>query len=604
MATNSRALVSRVAAGKRFGLIQIDGQTYPDYPGMALWYCEEVVAERVPACKEEIQACRRFLTMVDAARSGRAEYEWSDAHVVDVCSFLELLPHVKAFEGTVVLEPVQCWWLAAIFGFREKGTGLRWVRTVSLYIPRKNTKTTLSTGVILFCANCENEPGAEITISAGSEGQAEIPYGAIRAMLEKEPELRSYYGARDTRDYCEFARTGAIIKLATAWAKNLDGYNPHMVLAEELHAQSQEVIGVLKTAMGSRRNPLFLSISTAGRDTNAAAYDDWKACLAILDGRLKADRTFTVIYTASKEDADKRFDLRVVEKINPMWGVSLNPASIEEEILEARKSEAKLNEYLRTRLNIWARAAGNLISVEGWTSCQDPQLNLDLFKGFPIYVGLDLASRSDLNAAAFLAAVDGTLYTVGKYWLPRNSGRMTDDRYADAFHGWHREGWLELTDLHDGTFIDYKTILALVLRMLDGHNVIGVGLDDYQANLMASEIELAGYCTFIVQKNARSLTPATEDLIARVGNPKLLQHDGNPVTAWCAGNVVGHWDHNDNVLPKKERKGSKANIDGIDALIIANAIRIDHEAGVLGVAQKDRDKPNPYLNRGLAGHAA
>jgi phage terminase large subunit-like protein len=228
----------------------------------------------------------------------------------------------------------------------------------------------------------------------------------------------------------------------------------------------------------------------------------------------------------------------------------------------------------------------------------DPGLDLDAFKGFPMYVGLDLASRSDLNAAAFLVEVGETLYAVGKYWLGDACQRLKDDRFADSFLGWQRDGWLEFTS---GGFINYKAILRRVLGTLEGHDVIGVALDDYQANLMATEIEEAGYPTFIVRKNAKSLTPATEDLIGRVSDPKLFRHDGNPVTAWCAGNVVGHWDNNDNVLPKKEKPGSKANIDGIDALILANAIRLDHGAGVLGVPDKARNKPNPYLTRGLLG---
>jgi hypothetical protein len=57
-------------------------------------------------------------------------------------------------------------------------------------------------------------------------------------------------------------------------------------------------------------------------------------------------------------------------------------------------------------------------------------------------------------------------------------------------------------------------------------------------------------------------------------------------------------------LPKKEKPGSKANIDGMDALIIGNALRIDWEAGVLGQTDKAQPLPNPYLNRGLAGAAA
>ena len=564
---------------------------------MGRWYAEEVVAGRVPACVFEQQACDRFLRMYREAQE-YGPFTWSDAHVADVCAFIEKLPHVKAFEGTITLEPVQCWWLAAIFGFRERETSLRWVRNVRLWIPRKNAKSTLAVGIVLYCVNFEGEPGAEAVISGGSEAQAGIPYAAIRKTLEKDDDLREATGAHDTRDYTEFTKTGGSIKLAHSRAKNLDGLNPHVLLQEELHAQDQDVIGVLKTAQGARRAPLDLGISTAGRDVNSAAHDDWKACVAVLAGRLRAPRQFVAMYAGDEDDKNRRFDLSVVEKLNPLFGVSLNPVSIEEEIAEAKKSESKLQEYLRTRINAWARAAGNLVSVEKWEACADASLTLDALKGYPLFVGIDLASRSDLNTAQYEIKVGETVYLVGDYWLCEQAERLKDDRFADAFRAWAEEGWLELTP---GAFIDYKVILARILARLDGHNVVGVGLDDYQANLMAKEIEEAGYQVFIVRKNAKNLTASTEDIIARTNDPALFQHDGNPISTWCAGNVVGHWDANDNVLPKKERRGSKANIDGFDAYVIANALRIDHEAGVLGLTEAQRQQENPYLKRGLAG---
>ncbi|WP_187294385.1 terminase TerL endonuclease subunit [Methylobacterium sp. B1] len=576
-------------------------QAFPDYVGMAVWYCEEVASGRVPACDEERQGCQRFLDMRAHALTGKADFVWSDAHVIDVCDFVSKLPHVKAFAGLIVLEPVQCWYLAGIFGFREKATGLRWVRTVRVWIPRKNAKTTLSAGVVLYCANFEGEEGADVVVSAASEDQARIPYDVIRKMLGKDEDLREMTGAVDIKDGCEFTASGGTIKLAHARAKNLDGFNPHVLLQEELHAQDQGVIGVLKTAQGSRQAPLDLGISTAGRDVNAPAYDDWKVCRQVLAGRLNAPRMFIAMYAGSEADKDLCFDPATVEKLNPMWGISLNPTSIEEEAFEGRKSESKRQEYLRTRINFWSRAAGNLVSLESWERCADPKLKLEVLKGFPLYVGIDLASRSDLNAAAYMVKAGDRVYATADYWLPAKCERLQDDRFADAFLAWHRQNWLRLTP---GTFIDYRVILRQILGTLDGHNVVGVGLDDYQANLMASEIEAAGYQVFIIQKNARNLTAATEDLVARTTDPELFQHDGNPITAWCAGNVVGHYDQNANVLPKKEKPWSKANIDGFDALVEANALRLDHEAGQLGASAKKPAEINPYLTRGLAGASA
>jgi phage terminase large subunit-like protein len=567
---------------------------------MALWYCREVVAGHVPSCKWEKLACQRFLAMHGEAKSGAAPYTWSDADVADVCSMTELLPHVKAFEGNLVLEPVQMWWLAAIFGFREKDTGLRWVRAASIWVPRKNTKTTLSCGTVLFCTNFEGEPGAEAVISAGSEDQAGVPYGVIRKMLAKDDDLRSATGAHDTRDLCEFSKTGGSIKLAHSRAKNLDGLNPHVLLMEELHAQEDAVIGVLRTAMGSRRNPLQLAISTAGRDVNAPAFDDWRVCQAVLEGKMHALRLFVAMYAGDDQDKQNRFDKRVIEKLNPMYGVSLHESSIEQEIHEARQSEAKLNEFYRTRLNIWSRAAGNLLSIDKWDAAGDPRLNLDLMRGFPMYVGVDLASRSDLNAACFMVEAGECIYLTFRYWLGEKAERLNDDRFADSFLRWHREGHLTLTP---GFHINYRTILRGIFDEIRGHNVIAFGLDDYQANIMATDVEEAGFNAYIVQKNAFNLTPGTEDLIARVSDEGMIQHDANPLSSWCAGNVVGYWDRNENVLPKKEKPDSRANIDGMDAAIVANTLRLWHKSGALLKAAVNKDKPNinPFLKIGLPG---
>lgn len=567
---------------------------------MAVWYCHEVISGHVPACKYEIMACKRFLDMKAKASKLDSHYYWSDAVVIDVCSFIEKLPHVKGFEGTIVLEPSQCWWLANIFGFRELHTDLRWIRAVSFWVPRKNAKSTLAVGVSLYCLLHEGEPGAEMTISAGNEAQAHVPYDMIRASFAKEPELKDYYGAWDTQDYTEFRRAGnAKITLASSKAKNLDGLNPHVLFLEELHAQDQAVLGVLRTAMGARKAPLELAISTSGRDTNAPAYVSWRNSQAVLEGRIRSDREFTVLYTADPEDIDHPYDLKVLEKVNPLWGISLNLTSIEKEIREAKQSPENFQEYKRTRINVWSRAAGNLIDIENWDKCQDKKLKLSALKGFPLFVGIDLASTHDLNAAAYLTEVDGCCYEAADYWLPKEAKRLRDERFADAFLRWQEEGYLHLTE---GSWVDQKAILHRVLDRLEGHRVIGIGMDRYQADAFAKEIEDRGYQVFMVEKTAKALTQATDDLIGRTLDPKLLQHDGNPITRWCAGNMVGHYDANGNVLAKKEKPNSPANIDGMDAFITANALRMDWNNGVLGLSTAEklkRKEPNPYKGRGL-----
>jgi len=48
-----------------------------------------------------------------------------------------------------------------------------------------------------------------------------------------------------------------------------------------------------------------------------------------------------------------------------------------------------------------------------------------------------------------------------------------------------------------------------------------------------------------------------------------LEHDGNPVMAWCISNVVAHEDANENVFPRKASRNLK--IDGATALFTGYA---------------------------------
>lgn len=497
----------------------------------------------VTACRWERLACIRFLHMLQDARKPRSEFIYDADRVADVCAFGETLPHSKGFEGTIVLEPVQCWWLAAIFGFREKDTHRRLVRDVALWVPRKNGKSELSKIVLLYCQNFEGEPGAEGAIIAGSERQAEIPFKVVRHAIDTVGELREHLLAKGTHDEIRFRRTGAVLKLLAGRAPNLDGLNPHIVLAEEVHAQSQEVMGVLRTAQGARLQPLWLGISTAGRSAAGPAYDGWRQNQQVLEGRMQAPRQFIAMYAADEGDEDRCYEREVVEKLNPLYGVSLNPTSMESEEREARISEAKKQEYKRTRLNIWSRAAGNLFSVESWDACGDTKLTLDALRGYPMFVGVDLASHSDLNAACFLICVEEVLYAVFRYWLPERSVRFQDDRYADQFAAWSRAGHLTLTK---GSHVHHPTIRNDVLAMIRGHNVAGFAFDQHQADYLMGEVEAEGYAAYIVPKVAKHITYATDDIATRHQDPERFQHDGNPISSWCAGNVVGYRDANDN----------------------------------------------------------
>jgi phage terminase large subunit-like protein len=70
---------------------------------------------------------------------------------------------------------------------------------------------------------------------------------------------------------------------------------------------------------------------------------------------------------------------------------------------------------------------------------------------------------------------------------------------------------------------------------------------------------------FDFRTTTQNLSPAINELDAAMRSGRLA-HDGNPVLAWCVGNVVGHEDRRGNLFPAKVRENK---IDAAVALLMA-----------------------------------
>jgi phage terminase large subunit-like protein len=94
-----------------------------DYVAKANQYVDDVLAGRIIACKWVKLACQRQRD--DLAKTW--EYYFDSEAANDVCSFLELLTHVKGEHGgeTLVLENWQCFYMTTVFGWKQKANGRR-----------------------------------------------------------------------------------------------------------------------------------------------------------------------------------------------------------------------------------------------------------------------------------------------------------------------------------------------------------------------------------------------------------------------------------------------------------------------------------------------
>ena len=99
-------------------------------------------------------------------------------------------------------------------------------------------------------------------------------------------------------------------------AKALDGLNVQVAVCDEIAShKTSEVYDVLLTAMGKRRHPLLLSISTATGNTSGIGRQLWDYAARVLDGAQQDDRLFALVYAA--DETDDPWDEKVWIKANP-----------------------------------------------------------------------------------------------------------------------------------------------------------------------------------------------------------------------------------------------------------------------------------------------
>ena len=236
-----------------------------------------------------------------------------------------------------------------------------------------------------------------------------------------------------------------------------------MVINDERHEQKTDrVIEWARTGAVSRRQPLLLSITTAGTDTAVPCYQASLEAKEVLEGRRVNDRLFCIVYALDKK-VDWKSE-KALRMTNPNYGVSINPATLKNEQSQARQSAAKQAVFKTKHENIWLNAAAPWINMEQWDDCCDRDMRIEDFRDESCIVSVDLASRTDTVSTArgfkrkLRTGKDGELedhyFYFTRHYL--NHEKVRDERHPH-FADWADRGYLIETP---GNVTDYGMVAS------------------------------------------------------------------------------------------------------------------------------------------------
>lgn len=433
----------------------------------------------------------------------------------------------------------------------------------------KNGKSEEMSGLAAYHLYPEGDGvyGAEVYSAASSRGQSSIIYKNLKRMLKQSPKL--YVGGKRTRFYdtekkVYVPETEAVFQALSADADFNDGINPTFVIADELHRhKNREMWDMLRKKMGTRYEPLIISITTAGDDKTHFLYEEWEYAAQVQDGLLQNDRLYVDIRTVPMDldwTDEKNWYLA-----NPALGDFLDLEEFRAQAKEAQEKPSEESSFRRLSLNQWTTKASAWFKHGQWESCGGETLGAieKRCAGQKCFAGVDLSSTSDFTAVAYLfPRDDGGFDVLMRFFLPEVSLEGRKEK-RHQLRAWNKAGLLDVTP---GDCIDDEHIRNVIERDAEKYEIVELGYDPWKALDLVNRLAEAGMTVVPVRQGAITLTPPCQKLEVLV-TKKLLHHGGHPVLRWQADNVVLLKKNDGTMKPDKNKSTEK--IDGVAAILTA-----------------------------------
>ena len=399
--------------------------------------------------------------------------------------------HCEGRDDLLKLELWQKAFVSVVFGV-VGADGLRQFREVVLIIARKNGKSLFAAAIIAYCVYLDGEYGAKVYCVAPKLDQAEIVYSAFWQTIQKEPELAALIKRRKSDYYIE--STNSSVKKVAFNAKKSDGFNPSLTVCDEIASWPGQAglkqYEVMKSALGARKQPLILSISTSGYE-NEGIYDELiKRSTRFLLGDSRERRLAPFLYMI--DDIDKWNDINELRKSNPNLGVSVSVDYLLEEIAVAEGSLSKKAEFLTKYCNIKQNSSQAWLSNQAVEkACGDP-LELAQFHDCYCVGGIDLSRTTDLTACVAVIEKNRRLYVFAHFFLPAERLEEATARDGLPYAIYVQRGFLTLSG---DNFVDYHDCFDWFRMLIEQYQIypLKVGYDRYTAQYLVQDMKQYGF---------------------------------------------------------------------------------------------------------------
>ena len=496
-------------------------------------------------------------------------YFFDDRKANRAIDFIQLFcHHCEGRDDLITLELWQKATICIMFGIVDEN-GLRIFREVFMVMGRKNGKSLFASAIIAYMVYLDGEYGARVYCLAPKLEQAAIVYENFYKMISREPELAALVKRRRSDVYLEETNTTA--RPLAFNAKKSDGFNPHLTVCDEIASwpaeQGLKQYEVMKSALGARKQPMILSISTAGY-VNDGPFDElMKRSTAVLQGSSEERRLLPILYII--DDPSKWDVIEELKKSNPNMGVSVSADFFIEEIAIAKNSLSKRAEFMVKYCNIKQSSTQAWLPYEVVDAVCGDEYSLEGFRSSYCVGGIDLSQTTDLTACCVVIEKAGKLYTFAKFFMPENKIDELQEREGVPYRLYVTAGLIQPSGEN---YVDYNDCFEWFQMLVEQYEILPlqVGYDRYSAQYLVQQMEQYGFHMDDVFQGT-NLTPVLHECDGLLRDKKLLLGTNNVLKAHFLNVAVKQDEESRKIRPVKI--DPRTHIDGFVAVIDALTVR-------------------------------
>lgn len=469
----------------------------------------------------------------------------------------------------VKLETWQKALISCIFGLVDEN-GVRVYREVFVVMGRKNGKSLLASGIAEYMAYADGERGADCFFLAPKLDQADIVFNDFWQSISAEPDLMKITKKRKMDIYIESTNTS--IKKVPFSEKKSDGFNPHLTVCDEIAAwvgdQGIKQYSVMTSALGSREQPLILSITTANY-INDGIYDElYRRATSFLQGNSREKRLLPFLYQI--DDLDKWNDLSELQKSIPNLGVSVSASYILDEIAKAEESLANKAEFICKMACIKQSSSMCWLNARDVAKCFGNNKTLEDLRHCYALAGVDLSLSVDLTASVVCVEKDGITWFDTMFYMPANKVEEATARDGLPYRIYAERGLLTISGENT---VDYRDVTAWFDMLERKYEILclKVGFDRYSANYWVQEMESQGYVCESVSQGS-NLTGVLIDMEGMIKDGRLRCINDNDLMKVHMLDAALKFEEGTN-RRRLIKINSRSHIDGMAALSDAICMR-------------------------------